>query len=251
MSKNSFKNYFSDDSGNYRKFRPVYPDALFDYLAASAPSSAAAWDCATGSGQAAWKLAQHFSRVVATDASRAQIRKARPAENISYQVAQAENAPISTNAVDLISVAQALHWFDLELFFREANRVLKSNGILAVWSYGLLSITPALDAIVNRFYGEVLGRYWPPERALVEEGYRHIRFPFPKIPCPDFSMSADWSCSELLGYLGTWSAVKLFREKTGVDPMDIIRHELSKEWGDPGRRYQIDWPLSVIVGKKK
>jgi len=246
-----FKDYFSENSDNYRKYRPVYPDALFDYLATIAPSSALAWDCATGSGQAAQKLAARFSRVFATDASGDQIRKAKPAGNITYKVARAENAPIPSNTVDLITVAQALHWFDLEPFFGEAQRVLKKNGIIAVWTYNLLSVTPALDAIINRFYGETLDRYWPPERLMVEDGYRHIPFPFPKLPCPEFSMSASWSLSEMLGYLGTWSAVKLYREKKGADPMEIIRHELATEWGAPDRRYKIGWPLALIVGKNK
>ena len=250
MQNKTFKDYFSDNSGNYRKFRPVYPDALFAYLAGIAPSPALAWDCATGSGQAARKLARHFSRVIATDASGQQIQKAQPDDKIAYQVAYAENAPILTGTVDLVTVAQALHWFDLELFYKEAKRVLKKNGIIAVWSYNLLSISPALDAIINKFYKEIVGCYWPPERLLVEDGYRHIPFPFTKCQCPEFRMSADWSFSELLGYIATWSAVKLYRERQGTDPMDIIRPQLAMEWGAPDRRYKVDWPLSVIVGRK-
>ncbi|MEJ2155480.1 MAG: class I SAM-dependent methyltransferase [Desulfobacteraceae bacterium] len=243
-----FKDYFSNNSANYSKFRPVYPDALFDYLAGIAPSSALAWDCATGSGQAAQKLARRFSRVIATDASSEQLRKAKPVDNIAYRVAPAEKAPFPDNAVDLITVAQALHWFDIELFFREAKRVLKTDGVIAVWTYNLLTIEPALDKIINGFYENVLGPYWPPERVMVEDGYRDISFPFQKLLCPAFSMSASWSLNELLGYLGTWSAVKQYRDKMGSDPLDIIRNDLAAQWGAPDRRYHVDWPLSVRVG---
>jgi ubiquinone/menaquinone biosynthesis C-methylase UbiE len=247
MPGNAFKDYFSDNAAGYSKYRPLYPDALFDYLAEIAPSTALAWDCATGSGQAARKLALRFSRVVATDASADQIRKAKPADNITYRIAPAENTPISDHSVDLITVAQALHWFDIESFFGEAKRALKTDGVIAAWTYNLLTIAPDLDAIINGFYTDVLGGCWPPERAMVEDGYRHVAFPFRKIPCPAFSMSADWSFNELLGYLGTWSAVKLYREKTGADPLDIIRPRLAAQWGAPDRRYKVDWPLSVVA----
>lgn len=249
MSSNAFKDYFSENSADYSKYRPVYPDALFDYLVGVAPSSGLAWDCATGSGQAARKLAQRFSRVIATDASEDQIRKAKPVDNITYQVAPAEKAPIPDSAVDLVTVAQALHWFDIELFSREVERVLSTNGVIAVWTYNLLAISPAVDTIINGFYEQVLDRYWPPERLMVENGYRHISFPFQKLACPPFSMSATWSLNELLGYLGTWSAVKQYRENTDSDPLDLIRRKLAAAWGAPDRRHTVDWPLSVIVGK--
>ena len=236
MSENAFKDYFSDNSADYGRYRPLYPDALFDYLKEIAPSTALAWDCATGSGQAARQLARRFARVIATDASADQIRNAKPADNITYRVAPAEDAPISDASVDLITVAQALHWFDIESFFREAKRVLKADGVIVVWTYNLLTIAPDLDALINGFYKDIVGNCWPAERVMVEDGYRHISFPFRKLPCPAFRMSASWSLDELLGYLGTWSAVKLYREKTGADPLDIIRPRIAEQWAAPDRR---------------
>ena len=249
MTTANFKDHFSGNAGNYKKYRPVYPDGIFVYLASIAPSSEVAWDCATGSGQAAEKLAQHFSTVIATDASNEQIQNAKLSKNIFYKVAHAEDAPITSNTIDLITVAQALHWFDPKLFFSEARRVLKSNGIIAVWSYNLLSLTPELDEIIEKFYKKIIGAYWPAERRLVEDGYKNITFPFTKITCPVFSMSAEWSLEELLGYISTWSAVKLYREDKGSSPIDIIINELSKNWGEPSRRHKISWPLSVIIGE--
>jgi SAM-dependent methyltransferase len=249
MTAEYFKDYFSDNSAGYRKYRPAYPDSFFEYLAIIAPSSAAAWDCATGSGQAARKLARHFSKVIATDASIRQISNAVPDENVYYQVARAENSPIHSSAVDLITIAQALHWLDAKPFFAEAKRVLKPKGILAVWSYNLLSVTPQLDDIIERFYKQTVGPYWPPERRLVEEGYQNISFPFTRIVSPDFSMTAEWSLEELLGYIATWSAVKVYRDETGNNPLDALKKELGAHWGEPCRRYQVSWPLSVFIGK--
>lgn len=249
MTTPEFKDHFSADSDGYRRYRPGYPKELFAFLASIAPSTETAWDCATGSGQAALKLARHFSTVMATDASEQQIRHAQPERNILYSVARAENAPLFPKSIDVLTTAQALHWFDTVLFFAEAGRVLKNGGIIAVWSYNLLSLTPELDRIIEKFYTAIVGAYWPAERKQVEDGYKDMAFPFPRISCLPFSMSAAWTFEELTGYLGTWSAVKLYREDKNSDPVDLVAEELCKFWGEPGRRRQVTWPLSLIVGK--
>jgi len=249
MTTASSRDYFSTNSGDYRRYRPSYPETLFTYLASIAPSPRVAWDCATGSGQAATGLARHFSTLIATDASARQIQSAQPASNIRYLIAKAEAAPIRDHAVDLITLAQALHWLDTQAFFAEAGRVLRARGVLAVWSYGLLTLAPGLDEVIGHFYREVIGGYWPAQRRLVEEGYRGIAFPFDRMPAPAFEMSVDWCLEELLGYIGTWSAVSLYREDRGADPMDILAGGLLDHWGEPTRRRRVVWPLSLIVGR--
>ena len=247
----SFKDHFSTHSATYASSRPGYPDSLFTYLSSLCDQHERAWDCATGSGQAAIKLADYFKRVIATDASAAQIAHAQPHQTVSYVVTRAENSTLENNSVDLISVAQALHWFDLPAFTAEVDRILKSSGILAVWSYNLLTINPALDERIQHLYGDVLKPYWPAERQLVEEGYRSIDFPYPELSSPPFAMELDWTLAQLRDYLSTWSAVKACLAATGLDPLERITEQLLERWGDTQASKRIRWALSIRAWKKQ
>jgi SAM-dependent methyltransferase len=247
----TFKDHFSAQSAGYRTFRPSYPDELFTYLAGLAPAHDLAWDCATGNGQAAVGLARHFRRVIATDASANQLAQAIAAPNIDYRQAPAERAPLADAAVDLIAVAQALHWFDVEAFHREAGRVLKDGGVIAEWSYNLLSISPAIDAMVGQLYADTLGPYWPAERRLVENGYRDLPFPFQRIEAPGFALDAHWILGELAGYLMTWSAVQRYLAAQGRNPVEAILPELHAAWGDPDIARPVLWPLQLRVGRHR
>jgi SAM-dependent methyltransferase len=211
-----------------------------------------AWDCATGSGQAARDLAAHFERVIATDASAAQIGRAPPTPGIEYRVAAAESSGLAPESADLITVAQALHWFAMDRFFPECARVLKPGGVLAVWSYGPLRVdgAPAVDALVWRYYHEIVGPHWPAERALVEEGYVSVALPFRELAAPAFEMRVAWPLEKLLGYLGTWSATAAYRAELGKDPLDLVRDALSSAWGAAEVTRDIVWPLVVRVARK-
>jgi len=248
MSSNGFKDHFSGASSDYQRNRPTYPDALFAFLAAHSPACNCAWDCATGTGQAAQLLARYFERVIATDGSATQIASAVRDPRIDYRVATAEASGIEGASVDLVTVAQALHWFDIPAFFREAHRVLKPRGIIAIWSYNLLTIEPAIDAVINHLYGPVLDAYWPPERRLVESDYRDIEFPFRQIATPSFAMESRWTLDQLLGYLRTWSAVRRYQSEHGIDPVIATGEALSPLWGDRHAIRTIRWPMPVRVG---
>ncbi|HEV7904386.1 MAG TPA: class I SAM-dependent methyltransferase [Pyrinomonadaceae bacterium] len=243
-----FKDHFSSHSPDYAKYRPRYPAALFEYLASMTPEHERAWDCATGNGQAALSLAPFFAQVIATDASQSQLDSAPPHEKISYRVAAAEQTDIEAASVNLVTVAQALHWFDLEAFYREVKRVLKPAGVLAVWAYNLLEIEPSIDAKVNEFYGLTVGPYWPPERRLIEDGYRSIVFPFEELKPPPVRMEASWRLSDLVGYLQTWSATKRFIAARGFDPVPALANELLPVWGATNEEKRVYWPLSLRVG---
>jgi SAM-dependent methyltransferase len=245
----TFKDHFSKQAADYAKFRPGYPQELFAYLGRIAPSRELAWDCGTGNGQAAVALASVFDHVIATDASEEQISKAKPHERVDYRVAPAENSAIKSGTIDLIMVAQALHWFDLDRFYAEARRVLKPNGILAASAYNLLQIEPAIDEVVNRYYSEVVGPFWPPERELVEH-FADLPFPFHKLDPPKFEMTAQWNLNHLVGYLGTWSATQRFMAARGGDPLEQITDELRSVWGDPEEARKVVWPLILHVGLK-
>ncbi|MEM8601519.1 MAG: class I SAM-dependent methyltransferase [Bacteroidota bacterium] len=250
----SFNDHFSATAGAYARHRPTYPPVLVAMLAGRCAGTARVWDCATGNGQAAVALAEHFDAVVATDASAEQIAQAQAHERVTYRVAPAEASRLEDDSVDLVTVAQALHWFDRPAFFAEARRVLRPGGLLAVWTYGPTRVTPALDAIVGTFYGETVGPYWPPERHLPEEGYASIVFPFDdpavgkRLRLPTFAMTADWHRADFVGYLGTWSAVKRYREATGSDPIPAIDRALAARWPSDETRL-VRWPLAVHAGR--
>ncbi len=245
----AFKDHFSTRSSRYAAFRPRYPAELFTYLASLTPRHDLAWDCATGSGQAARGLAEHYTRVSATDASAAQIEAAAPHAGVEFRVAPAQASGLPDRSADLITVAQAAHWFDLPAFYAEVRRVLKPGGLLAIWCYERLAVAPALDAIVEDFYAGLLGPYWPPERRLVESGYRDLDFPFAELTAPAMPMTASWTLDQLLGYFSTWSAVKAYQRATGEDPLPAPRARLASAWISLAQAKTIKWPLSVRLGR--
>ena len=241
-----FKNHFRKCSTAYASYRPGYPTELFAYLASISPDRNVAWDCGTGNGQAALVLAHYFDQVIATDASAEQIANAVPHENVSYEVAAAEAAPLSANSIDLVVVAHALHWFDISQFFREAKRVLKSEGLIAVWAYKLFTVSNEIDKVIQHLYKDIVGRFWPKERRLVEQGYDSLDFPFKELLPPRFLMAADWSSNQLIQYMGTWSAVQRYKDAKGPDPIALVTDELCTLWGTAKKR--VSWPLSLRVG---
>ena len=206
----SFKDHFSKQAADYAKFRPRYPQELFDYLGKIAPSRQLAWDCGTGNGQAAVGIASVFDHVIATDASEKQIANAQPHERVEYRVAPAESSGIESRTLDLIMVAQAIHWFDLSRFYQEVSRVLKNNGVFAASAYKFLHIAPEIDQLVNhRYYDKIAGPFWPSERVLVEE-FEKLPFPFSEVQTASFEMTAQWDMKHLVGYLRSWSATQRF-----------------------------------------
>ena len=241
-----FKDHFSAQSAGYARHRPSYPGELFAYLAGLS-GRRLAWDCATGNGQAALSLAQYFERVIATDASKAQIGAAVSHPGVSYRVATAEQSGLDADSVDLVTVGQALHWFETDLFFAEVSRVLVRGGVVAAWCYELCSVSPRCDAIVGRLYTDIVGPFWPPERRLIEDRYAGIVFPGTRLVVPDFEMTARWTVDDMLGYLRTWSACQRYRREHGDDPVGLIEDELRTEWGK--EQQTVRWPLMMRVAR--
>lgn len=250
----AFHDHFSKQAPDYSQFRPQYPASLFDYLSSLTPQHELAWDCATGNGQAALSLATLYNRIEATDASEQQISNATPHDKVHYQVCEATCTPFADNQFDLITVAQALHWFELEKFYSEVTRVSKPAGVFAAWCYGLFKVNDQIDVLIQQFHDQTLGPYWPAGRKHIADGYASLAFPFQRITGDpnkpaEFEMSASWNLSELLGYLGTWSALHYYIEQHSENPLQQLAPVLEKHWGKPAKHREIRWPLYLHVGR--
>jgi len=243
------KDNFSTQSEQYAQYRPNYPSALFDFLNANIKHTHQAWDCGTGNGQVAYALAKNFDKVFATDISPQQIAQALQAENIVYSVQAAEKTCFEKEMFDLIVVAQAIHWFDFEKFYAEVRRSAKAEALLCVVGYGRLQISPAIDALIDDFYYNVLGAYWDVERRYIDENYQSIPFPFAEIQVPAFVNVQHWNLTHLMGYLSTWSAVKHFIKKNNFDPTEKLKKALSILWGEASSTKPITFPILCRLGK--
>lgn len=242
--------HFSGHAARYAAHRPDYPPALFEHVAELAPGRALALDCATGNGQAAVALAGHFGTVVATDASAAQIAEAVPHERVTYRVAPAESSGLADASVDAVTVAQALHWLDLDRFYAETRRVLRPGGVCAAWCYGLFEVSTDVDAVVHDFYARVVGPDWPPERRLVDDGYRSLPFPFAERASPPLSIEREWTLAETLAYVATWSAVQRHDRRTGASVVDAwLAPRLAPLWPSDERR-PVRWSVSLRAGTR-
>jgi ubiquinone/menaquinone biosynthesis C-methylase UbiE len=245
----NFKDNFSKQSDIYLKYRPHYPIELYAYLASLTNEHSLAWDCGTGNGQAAVGLTEFYDKVIATDPSEQQIKNAIPHEKITYKVEKAENSSNGSNSVDLITIANALHWFNFESFYEEANRVMKDNGIIAAWSYTLPQISPDIDKIIHRYHYQTLNDYWRWENRLVENEYADIPFPFSQINTPDFFIEKWMNLNDVIGYLNTWSATQRFINENNFNPTDTLRDEMSTLWQDANSEKKLVWKLTLKVGK--
>lgn len=244
-----FKDHFSDRAALYAAHRPVYPPHLFEELAKLTATHDLALDCGTGNGQAAQGLADHFRRIIAIDPSAEQIRKASPHPKIDYRVSRAEQTDLEGESVDLVTAAQALHWFEPRAFFAEVKRVLRPGGAIAVWGYG----DPILDTItlhntLREFNRGKLEPYWTPERSILLDGYRGLAFPFREVSLPALELEVSWTLLELIGYLRTWSAVARYASETGRDVVAEVEPALAAGWGEPSTQRRVRWPLYVRAG---
>lgn len=246
----AFADHFSGHADRYATFRPTYPGPFIECLARAAPDRQLAWDCGAGNGQASVLLAAHFDRVVATDASAEQIAHAAVHPRVEYRVARECQSGLQPESAALVTVAQAYHWFDHAAFATEVQRVLQPGGVLAVWCYQILRITPAIDAVLDDFYERRVGAYWPPERRQVETGYRDLPFPFAEFDLGPWWIRADLTLDAFLGYVGTWSAVAKARAAEGRDPVDDLRAAIAGPWGSNEVVRTVTWPLHVRAGRK-
>jgi ubiquinone/menaquinone biosynthesis C-methylase UbiE len=243
-----FKDNFSKQSDIYVKYRPHYPTELYSYLSSLTEKHELAWDCGTGNGQAAVGLSAFYNEIIATDPSEQQIKNCLPNQRVKYLVEKAESSSIQSNSADLLTVANALHWFDFGAFYKEAMRVLKKNGIIAAWTYRLPVISPEADKIVEQYHYRTLNGYWLPENGLVEKEYATIPFPFKQISSPEFFCEKVMDLKDFIGYLNTWSATQRFIQENKFNPTEPLEKELSDVW-DTDSKKQVTWRLILKVGK--
>ncbi len=244
----SFIDLFSDSADLYASARPRYPDALINFIARSSPSLDVAWDCGTGNGQAAVDLAQHFKTVWATDPSQAQIDHAIACSGVTYSVQPAEQVTFADQSVDAITVAQALHWFDLDRFFPEARRVLKPGGFFCAWGYSWSHVEPAIDAVMQATILEPIHTYWAAQNASLWDEYRNVQLPFKAVDVPAFSIRMDWTLLQYMAYVHTWSATRRAIQAEGPRFFEAACNQMEQAWGGPERVREVRMPLTVIAG---
>ncbi len=245
----AFKDHFSTAAQGYAAYRPTYPAALAEFLARAAPRPSLAWDCGCGSGQLSVMLAGQFDRVVATDASAEQIARAARHPRVEYRQAREGASGLPDHSVDLAASAQAAHWFDLAAYYTEVRRVARPGAVIAQTVYNLVEVNDEVDRAIRRFYADVLGRYWPPERRHVEADYASLPFPFERLAAPPFEMRATWTLAHFIGYMRTWSGVIALEKAEGPAPLEALRHELGPLWGAEGAARTMRWPLTVRAGR--
>lgn len=242
------KDNFSSASDKYAQYRPVYPPELFEYINSNVSDKEAAWDCGTGNGQVAFELAKTFNTVFATDISQSQIDNATQAHNIQYSLQAAEKTNFENDRFDLIVVAQAIHWFNIEKFYSEVQRTAKNDALLVVVGYGRLEINNAIDTLITDFYQNIIGPFWDKERRFIDEAYQTIPFPFEELQTPNLAITLTWTLEHLIGYLNTWSAVKHFIKQNHYNPVDQLQKVLEQCWGDEEFK-SIRFPLFLRVGR--
>jgi SAM-dependent methyltransferase len=250
MTASGFRDHFSGHAAEYRTFRPAYPPELFTWLAWISPNRSLAWDCGTGNGQAAIGLADHFERLIATDASPKQLEQAESHSRIQYAVSSAERCPLPGDCVDLVVAAQAIHWFNFDKFYAEVRRVCRPGGLLAITCYYEPSVNDAVDTVLGR-YQEVVQPYWPKGREWVDAGYRTVPFPFEELATPNFELTLDSDLPRFLGYLGTWSATREFIKAKDFDPVAKMADEFARAWGSSDTVRTVGWKFNVRVGRVK
>lgn len=243
------RNWFEQGGRAYARFRPEYPQRLASFLAAAAPDQRLAVDVGCGNGQLTQLLAPYFDQVVGLDPSADQIANTIPNERIDYRCAPAERLPLPDAGASLISAAQAAHWFDLTAFYGEVRRVAVPGAVVALISYGVLNLEPALDARFQTFYRDEVGPYWPAERKLVDSGYATLPFPFEELARPSLDIRVEWHLYEFLGYVSTWSAVRSAKEAGRDDLLTAFANDIGAAWGDPDRRRPVRWPINMRIGR--
>ena len=242
------KDNFSFRSDCYAKFRPSYPLEIFDYLDSILTQKETAWDCGTGNGQIAVELSGRFKNVFATDISHSQISEAGKAPNIHYSVQPAEQTDFEENKFDLIIVGQAIHWFDFDRFYKEARRTSKKHALIVALGYARIQINPEIDKLISDFYSNKIGAFWDPERRFVDENYLTLPFPFEEIDTPYSENRLYWSRNHFIGYLNTWSAVRHFTDKKGVNPVVQFKKELKSIWKSDEEK-EVRFPILLRIGK--
>ena len=241
------KDNFSVQAKAYAQFRPYYPQDMISYIISFVSNKEYALDVATGNGQVAAAIAPYFDKVYGTDISPKQLQNATPGPNLIYKECTAENTDFQNEQFDLITVAQAIHWFKFDEFYAEVRRILRPEGLFAVMGYGLFSTNPETDKILNNFYSNIVGPYWDAERKYLDHNYTTIPFPFKEVEAKNFTNNFTWTFEQLTGYLETWSATQHYIKQNGSNPIDIIHDELKQSW--EANNKEVTFPLLLRLGK--
>lgn len=247
----NYTELFNDKSDIYASARPNYPPELFEFLVSQCVKTGSARDCACGNGQAALDLVDYFDEVQATDVSANQIKNAFDHPKISYSVCPSENTSFSDASLDLICVAQALHWLKHDQLFTEVKRVLKPRGIFSAWGYCWTTINNEVDEVVQTSFLDVIEPYWAEQNKLLRNHYRDINVPFTLIETPTFRMETRWDLNQFFAYLHTWSATRRCMDAIGKDFFNEAYRQVLAVWGKPEKSKKVEMDFCCIVGRNE
>lgn len=243
------RTFDGQSSNSYSKTRPMYPAELYYWLSQHVPSQSVVWDCACGTGQASLDLAAYFERVEASDISASQVNAATPHRKVNYQIGSAESTEYPDHSFDLVCVAHALHWFDLDKFWQELRRVLKPGGLFVCWGYNWLQIGEAEDKVIAENILPHLSDYWPSQSRVLWNQYQDIRFPFELMNVPEFELNCHWSVSQTLDFIRTWSASQLYIQEHGDEFLLNAEPVIREAWSDPNHKKHVQLPFFVKAGR--
>ncbi|CAH0389823.1 unnamed protein product [Bemisia tabaci] len=254
-------NLFLKQVVEYAKGRPTYPAELFCFIAEKTPEHELAWDVGTGSGQAAQSLAEYYEKIVATDTSPKQLELAPKLPNVRYEQTpptmskeELRQKIAAESSVDLVTVAQAIHWFDLSAFYEQARWVLKKpHGVVAAWCYTTPKVNSAVDAVLPRFYRNP---FWRPEFKTVGSAYADLEFPFQPLdelhgtgPIR-FENVRTMSLDDYFVYLRSWSSYQDAKDQ-GVELLDReMIEDFTRAWisdGISGPK-SVNFPVYLRIG---
>ena len=243
-------NPFSQASHVYAQARPRYPRDLYNWMLAHTSGRDAVWDCATGSGQAAVDLAPHFARVEATDISAEQVGEGMQQANIHYSIQSAEETSFLDQTFDLVTVAQALHWFDYTMFWPEVLRVAKLNALFCAWGYAWFTCDSEVDTGFVQPFLRLVEPYWAMNNRILWDGFNDedIAFPFKRITPPRLAIQTAWTIAQLIEYMQTWSAYKhALKNETMASGLQKLCADAAQRFVQKGAM-QITMPLHIVAG---
>ncbi|KAL4426897.1 hypothetical protein ABPG74_008821 [Tetrahymena malaccensis] len=262
---------------NYDKYRPKYPSKFFDLILKDLNSKESYLDVGCGTGQMLFKLNSHFKIAVGTDLSEKQVSVAteKISNNQNYmnvKVIQSDaNNLISSlqkNSLplnyDLVTVGQALHWFEVEKFLQlTQSKILNQNqnSRLAVAAYywdGFdidINNEQLSGKQIHEQYYNSIKNYYDFDRDNLYSNYKHYPFNkyFEQTSEDSFIEKDIFQLDDLVRYMKTSSAYNTLVEQNSKnpifeDPTTIVQKQITEKVNAYKKEHNLseDTPYKIL-----